>query len=372
MLWPLITILFFSKALWGECVDGWLYLQLTALIISWGNRQYLLKKFDLIPGRQSQSFSESFFSRSVLLVIFILFGLFSPFSWTFKAAAALYSLGKFITNSYDPVVEYRRKYLSAIIAEVVGFVKGAALVYSIREDITADTILLCMSLGEAVKAFMTMLLIREVKLLFSWKYINPNYFIQSFPLFIYSFAVMLMYLVDRVYVYINFPPEDKAFYQILMNMLIFILAVPGFLLVPFLKNYYRGKVRLTANIRFSIFIGGFTILPVLIALVYLLMVYVYGFPMEIDYLVLSVLFCLPSFVYSPIIYFLVGKNRQFVLSVACFGICGMMLLACNYFVPVYGLCGAQMVAVIGQWGLMLAALIIYFQERSAKKIKLIK
>jgi|GEM_PF-3894549 len=372
MLWPLITIIFFGKRLWGECVDGWLYFQLTSLFISWGNRQYLLKKFDLMPRRMNESFSESFYSRSMLFGVFMIFAICSPFGWKFKLAASIYTIGRFINNSFDPVIEYKRKYFSAILAEVLGFIKGAALVYSVRGDISPSTILLCLSLGELVKAILILLLVRDIRLRFSWSYFNFNYYIQSFPFFIYAFAVMVVYLVDRMYVYSRFAPEDKAFYQILMNMLIFILAVPGFLLVPFLKNYYRGKVLLTANIRFSIFIGGFTILPVLIIISYLLITYLYGFPLNWQYVVLSVFFCFPAFVYSPIFYYLVGKNQQFVIATSCFVVSLFLLMLCPYLIDKYGLEGALFTASLGQWGLMVSSLIIYFQERSAKKIRLIK
>lgn len=81
MLWSLLAVLFFGQKFWGACVDGWLYFFATSVFISWGNNQYLLKKFNLMPNQVSESFSESFFSRSLLFGIFILFALFAPVDW---------------------------------------------------------------------------------------------------------------------------------------------------------------------------------------------------------------------------------------------------------------------------------------------------
>jgi hypothetical protein len=89
-------------------------------------------------------------------------------------------------------------------------------------------------------------------------------------------------------------------------------------------------------------------------------------------MITAVFFCFPAFVYSPIFYFLVGKNQQFVIATSCFVINLFLLMAGPYLIDRYSLQGAMYTAVLGQWGLMLASLILYFQEKSAKKIRLIK
>lgn len=372
MLWSLLAVLFFGQKFWGACVDGWLYFFATSVFISWGNNQYLLKKFNLMPNQVSESFSESFFSRSLLFGIFILFALFAPVDWTYRMAIVLFTFGRFVVFSYQPVIEYRNKYVIAFVSELIGFIAGAIMMYTTRAAMSPGVFMLSVAIAEMVKAAVLLIGVKNVRLMTGLRYFNLGYYIQSFPFFIYGLALVLVCLVDRIYVYAEFKPEDKAFYQVFMNMLVYSLSVPRFLIIPFLKNYYRGKIRLNSNIRFGVLVGGFTLLPLMLVVVYMVCKYLFGFQFSADYMLLAFFFCLPAFIYAPVLYYLVGKNQHFDIAVAAAIITVVQLLTCPALMQRYGLQGAVLTAVLGQWLLMVASLFLYFQEKNAKKIKLIK
>lgn len=370
--WPLLAIRVFGQEFWGKCVDIWLYFFITSLFISWGNRQHLLKKFNLYSFKKDISFSENFFSRLLLYLVFLLFGVFSPFDLITKFAIIFYTTGRFITKSYEPVIEYYQRFKELLYLEVFGFLTGTILIVVYQKIMTPSYFLFFISIGELLKALLLMIVVKDIKLKFSFHSFKLDYYIQSFPVFVYSLALVVLCLVDRIYVYVNFTDHEKAFYQVFMTFLVNILSFPGYLLTPFIKNVYKGKIRLNANIRFNVFVGGLTFLPLLLMVNHLIMVYIFGFSVNFFYLILGFFFCFPSFVYGPVFYFLVGKNQQFDIAIAAILITIIQLLICPYFIGVYQLYGAMITAIIGQWLMMVASMYLYFQEKNAKKIKLIK
>lgn len=106
MAWPYVIFTLFSKATWGECVDTLLIVNLTSFILGWGTRKHMLKKFDLMSGKINDSWLENIHSRTLLYIIFLSYSLFRLFS-LLKAGVLLMITGKFIYESYEPLIEYK-------------------------------------------------------------------------------------------------------------------------------------------------------------------------------------------------------------------------------------------------------------------------
>lgn len=372
MAWPFVIFKLFNKATWGECVDTLLIVNLISLILGWGTKKHMLKKFDLMPGRISDSWLENTHSRALLFLPFFFFILISPFSWVMKAGILLLLIGKFTYESYEPLIEYKDKYTEAIVAEIIGFAAGFSLVIFMMDTINFEWIIFSMGMGELFRALSLVVSIREVKYKLSIRYVNLNFFIQAYPFFMIGFSTLLMFIADRVFVYINFNNIIKAEYQIFMNFLIFVISVPNLLLIPFFKNYYKSRIKINQYLQMTIILFGVILTPVIIYTVSILCHYIYSIDIPFSFIAAGMLYIFPSFVYTPYILKLTNKNRHLYIASVTFIAAITVGLACSYLVRIKGVNGALMGAAIGQWILMAMIIIMDFQNLSEKKIKLIK
>ena len=62
---------FASVQLWGEFIEVLIIAQLGAHVVSWGNKEYLLREFSLRPAQISKIWQTSLISRGVLLAGFV-------------------------------------------------------------------------------------------------------------------------------------------------------------------------------------------------------------------------------------------------------------------------------------------------------------
>jgi hypothetical protein len=372
MAWPYLIFIILGKDMWGRCVDTLLIIYLSSLIIGWGTQKYMLKKFDLFPLKINESWLENVNTRLFILIPFYFLFIVSPYSSFMKAAILLNLTGRFIYESYEPLIEYKQKYLHAIISEILGFGIGFNLLIYQVHHMDFEWIIFCKGISEIIRGGVLIAIFPEINYKFSLKYFNFNYIIQAYPYFMIGFSNILLFIADRVFVYMNFNNIIKAEYQIFMNFLIFIITVPNLLLIPFFKNYYKSRIKINLNLQMNIILLGVILTPVIIYTVTILCRYIYSIELPVSFIVTGMLFIFPTFVYSTYVLKLLNKNKHLNIASATIIAAAAVALACSYLVKIKGVQGALMGAAMGQWILMGIILIIDFQNQSEKKIKLIK
>lgn len=374
MAWPYVIFEIMDKGTWGECVDTLLLVNFIAHILGWGTKKHLLKKFDLMPGKISDSWLENAHTRALLWIPFAFFILISPFSWLMKAGILLMLTGKCTYESYEPMIEYKEKYSQAIIAEIIGFTVGFSLILNMyqRNFMSYEWIIVSMGVTELVRALVLMISIREIKYKLSFRYINLNFFIQAYPYFIMGFATLLLFIADRIFVYITFNNTIKAEYQIFMNFLIFVVSVPNLLLIPFFKNYYKSRIRIDEKLQLNIILLGMLLTPVIMFSIYLSCRYIYSIHLSLSFIIAGMFYIFPSFIYTPYILKLINKNKHMNIAIVTLIAAASVALSCSYLVKINGVSGGLTGAAMGQWILMLLMIVLDFQSQSEKKIKLIK
>ncbi len=372
MAWPYFVFILLGKDMWGKCVDTLLIIHLTALIIGWGTQKYMLKKFDLFPLKINQSWLENIHTRFLLAIPFYFLFIISPYSLFMKIGILLTLTGKFIYESYEPLIEYKQKYLHAIISEILGFGIGFNLFIYQIDHIDFEWIIFFKGISEIIRGGVLIAIFPEINYRFNLKYFNLNYIIQAYPYFMVGFSNILLYIADRVFVYINFNNIIKAEYQIFMNFLMFIISVPNLLLIPFFKNYYKSRIKITQYLQMNIILWGVILTPIIIYIVSILCRYIYSIDISFNFIVTGMLFIFPTFVYSTYVLKLMSKNKHLNIAIATIIAAAAVALACSYLVKIKGVQGALIGAAMGQWILMGIIVIIDFQNQSEKKIKLIK
>ena len=69
----------YTKELWGEFSTYFLYINIITVIISWGNKEFLIREFSKSPSKIVKNFNQLFITRLILLpfaIIALLFPLF--------------------------------------------------------------------------------------------------------------------------------------------------------------------------------------------------------------------------------------------------------------------------------------------------------
>lgn len=372
MAWPFVIFTIFSKATWGECVDTLLIVNFTSFILEWGTRKHMLKKFDLLPEKISDSWLENIHSRALLYIIFSFLFLVSPFPSLLKAGILLMLTGKFIYKSYEPLIEYKKKYTQAIIAEIIGFATGFSFLLSMLPKANFEWIIFSIGVGELLRGITLLASIREIQYKLSLKYVNLNFFIQAYSFFIVGFANLLMFIADRVFVYITFSNTIKAEYQIFMNFLIFVVSVPDLLLIPFFKNYYKSRIVINRSLQITISILGIILTPWFIYTIKYLCKYFFSIELPSEVIYLGMLYIFPTFLYTPYILKLLNRNNHLYIAIVTFIAAASVALACSYLIEIIGVTGGLVGAALGQWILLVMLIIVNSYYQSEKKIKLVK
>jgi O-antigen/teichoic acid export membrane protein len=174
---------------------------------------------------------------------------------------------------------------------------------------------------------------------------------------------MLSSRVDQYTVSYFLPKETLGEYQVLKNFLIYFQSAASFMVLPFVKNLYRLKDDSMDKLSVRLFTAGIVLIIPMMAALYIIIEYVYGFRFTSDIYLYSALFILPGYYSSVIIYKLFKNSRQsIVVMVSVAGI--VISLALNIIlIPKMQSSGALISGVISVW----VSAVMFFFLRRAKK-----
>ncbi len=371
-VWPLIAIYTVDIELWGKAVDVWFFASLAAIILSWGSNQYLQKRFSSFPNKVYDSFVESFYSRLPLLLIFLIFLGFSPYSPVICVSYILLFTGKFINQSFDTLYVYERNDWKPIVANITGLSIGVAYYFTRLEHMSLIYLIFSIGLSEISKSAVHLLLNYKVFIKGKVDKINLEMYLITYNYFIYSFSVILILTIDRFFIYTKFDDADKALYQIFMNFMVVVITLPNFITQYYHNRDKRSKLRVDNTLRMKVLLIGLFIITVGIYASYLLCIHVFQLPMNLAFLAAGLLFAFPSTLYTPLVIYFYNKNNHGLLSRCAAGAAITMLTSCSFFIKSFGLIGGLYSCILGQWIFMFLVTIFYEQDQISKKIKLIK
>lgn len=349
ILLSLEVINFYGKELWGEFVKLFLIVNICTSFLSWGNKDYLLRKFSERPIDISSNWKESLLTRSVLLLIVIPVLLGFTIDAGYKVLICSWVLIRFLYLSYDSIIIYKKMFFYSVLAETIGFILITIFILTHASQIELQELLFCFLVADTIKLVIIWLLLREKNLKFAnWNY-NSSFFKAAFPFFIISFSGLLQSRADQLCVNTLLTPPEIAEYQVLMNFLLYATAIPTYFIIPYLKNYYRLKDVYFKKLAQYFLLIGLIIIPLILVLIYFTMDILYRFKLPVNLLLYGGLFLLPIFYYSSIVYLLFKlKKQMIVVTVVGIGIL-LNIGLCLIFIPAYRMNGALISAAVSQW-----------------------
>jgi O-antigen/teichoic acid export membrane protein len=353
LLFSVLVIRFCSDLLWGQYVIVTLGVSLGVHLLTWGNKEYLLRSFSLHPAESENNWRKNLFTRCLLLGFIPLVPVVYPVSTDTFLVISIWIVAKFIYQSYEVIVVYQNKFFTTLMIESLSIVIVSAVI------LTADNIglkeLLYISAGtDLLKALLiTLYFRRQFPLKIKGATIDLKIFVRALPFFLLGFTGLLQSRMDQLCVNYYLSGKEIARYQVFVNFLLYLQAGSGFILIPFVKNIYRLPLAILKKLAARLFAASLLLVPVGIGAVYVAITCLYKLQLSLLQYSIGALFALPIFYYSPLIHYLFRQGRQnTVLVVVVSGIV-LNLAAALFLIPQYGITGALVGAMFSQWMMML-------------------
>lgn len=363
LLISLLVIRLASRTLWGEFVAVLIFMNLAIHIMHWGSKEYLLREFSRSPKRQGTDWQSVLLSRFLLGGIFLLSVLFWPGSGFQKGWLALWGIGALLHKSYDVLVLYHRRFLTALALDVVAIGLIAGIIWLQLSSLNVDLLMMLFAISAWLKAIgLALLFRREISRGENGQF-EHTFFMKALPFFLLGFSGMLQSQTDLYCVVWFLTREDAGFYQVFINMMIYLQVIASLILQPFLKNIYRLNQQSIRKISLKLFLVGICMILPSLAAVWVLLTYLYQFSLDAVLLLMGGLFVLPIYAYLPIVYQLYksGQERE-VLWVNIGGIVINLLLNL-LLIPQWEVAGAMAASAAAQWGMLLVY--IFFEKKWA-------
>lgn len=355
LLISVLVVRLASFELWGAFVSVLIAVQLAAIVVGWGNREYLLRAFSRSPAALAPLWRSCLATRLLLFPIVCAPLLVSGLAPHQALIVAGWCLGLVLAQAYEPLVVYRRAFgftAGIELATLAAFVVGLLLA---GRALSFDLLLIGFCASSMARALVLALRFHadlQLNMPGQANLIDTSYFRSALPFFLIGLSGLLQSRIDLYLAAAFLPHADLGRYQALMNFLIQLQALSAMLLIPFLPALYRMPRAAVLRLALRLFVVGLAIAITALPGVQVALTLLYGFTPAPGLLLLGGLFVLPPFFYGVLVYLHFKTDRQSdVVRITCVGIAlntGLSLL----LLPQLGMIGGLAAATAAQWFLL--------------------
>lgn len=347
MVIPFLVIHFSSKEIWGSFVSVFLYSLLALQFISWGNKEYLLRKFSENPSKITVVFSENLATRFPLVILFSVLGFFL-FPVSFGFWIMIWLIGRYWNQSVEALILYQKEFNKSMLIEVPSFIAFGISFYFLKSEISVFSLLIIYSCYQCLKGLLYILLFRKF-FTFQKSTFQIDYFKASFSFFLLS---ILGFLGSKVDVYIVEHFGNKvitADYQIINSLLVFVMSITAFIYSPFTKMIYRNSEDVIKKTQKTLASFGLLIVPCSLLIIH----YIIKSDLKTDFgsafYLIAFLYVYPSYVYGLDVVNLFKQHREkVVVKNLVVGVIVNSVLSSLFLYLQYGITGALFGSAIAQ------------------------
>lgn len=347
---------------WGQVVSLQLVYYIAAHIVSWGNKDYLLLQFSKNPAGINRFIQQSVLTRLfvLLLPVVILVLLYYPINIGLYLAGWI--IFRFAAQSLEAIITYQKNFTLALRSEAAAFVILLIALTFAGNNISFQQVLGLVLLSHVARV---LLLTSEYKTRLKGIKISGFHITSlwgAIPFLLMGLVALLQSKID-LYVMDNISTKTlTGSYQVLMSFGAMLIAIPGFIINPFVKNIYRMQQAQVNNLHIKFASLGFIISIAAIPILYIIMQYVYQLNFSIYAYVLLFFIIWMPFIYAINIYKLYKQNLQNKVLVINAIAIGCSFFACLILIPLQQIIGALIAQLIAQLFLVIAL------HQSAKKL----
>lgn len=345
-LLALLVIRYSGAGSWGEVVALQLYYYVASHAIAWGNKDALLVKYAADPARAAASWSTSFSTRGLLLLVpaLLLTFILYPFPQALHLAAWLAL--RFFTQSFESLVIYSKAYGAALLSEVAALVPLLLLpVYG--KSLQTSEVLIILTLAHLIRALVLLLAGRWPAALLSFS-TDIRLLKGSFPFLLLTFSALLMSKADLYCLNVLISVEQVGSYQVLNGFLSMVSVLPSFLLAPYLVSIYKMPGRTLRQVQRQLVFYGLLLSGVFSAGLYLLVPFLYELSFGKGTYVLVFIQAFLPFLYQLNIRVMYRHGRQSLVLALTFSGIVLSVACCFMLVPFMGMNGALAANCVAQ------------------------
>jgi len=336
-----------TAELWNETAKCLVLITILTQIVSWNNKDYLIREFSL-RNRVAEHWKSSFVTRMSLLLVCV------PLVFFFKAEASpwlmvLLLASNFVYRSFDSLITFGRKFSQAAIIEVV--CNGLLLVSVALVDRTIDSIVVCLILSTLLKAVLFTILFRETLLTRTGIGFSIEQLVAAFPFFVTSMVNTLGARAD-IFAMATIKQTELGKYYLLVNLLSYCYMLATMVTEPYIKNFYRMGSDPMQNVKRLFFFGGFVWTLVYVVVIRFIMIFVYhlDYPDYTYLLIWAIL--IPYFLYYLSIYELTRLNKTYQLMTISIVSSVIYYLLSLLLIKRLGYTGGLVASLVVQWLLL--------------------
>jgi O-antigen/teichoic acid export membrane protein len=301
----LYGIKIFGKKDWGTMINALLSIFLIVFIISWGNKEYLIRKYSKQPAKVYYAFYSNFFSRSLLLPLSLSIFLF------FSVQNAIWCIALVILmhtyNAFESLVIYHQKFGAQFIAETIAF----GIIFSCILYFENFNLVIFLKLYCLVFLFKLIFLIINLKI---WKEhflfkISLNDFKGGFGFFMLGLSGWFASKADLYIVNFTMPKEQVSEYQIVITAFLLIQSLSYFIILPFNKHFYRLPEKTILKIKKAVAFASLPLVAISTIVVWFILEKIAFLNLPISFYIIGGLSCIPTyfFIVDIMIYY---KNKK--------------------------------------------------------------
>ncbi len=352
-----------SPELWGAFVHYFIIVGLFAMVLNWGNREYLLREISFQPAQLKKLWTSNILSRLVLIIFPILYFLIFPVSKEFLPFVGLWLFSFFLLQSTDVLQHYYKRYFPSLFGEIANGIIVIGGIFFFKNELTVLILCQLFAIGTLFNALITFVpFASNLSSVFQW---DQKHLSHSFVFFLMGASGMLVSRIDLYAVDYFLDDHSLGLYQVMMAFFIQLQSLGSLVIQPFVKNIYRLKPQSILRFSWSNLSWGWLMIVGGIGAVAFILTQLYQYPLDWTYFLLGGLLVLPIYVYSPLIYWLYKKNELWVLVINLLSF-GINLLLNIWWIPIWGLKGALLSSMLIQWFLLGVYSFLMYRETRFK------
>lgn len=344
----LVVVFRDGAAEWGAFVGTQIVVGLVVHVLSWGNKDWLLRRAAEEPASMGRQWQRALWARARFLPAALVIVFFLGHGPGTTLWVGLWVLGAFLAQSCDAPVLISRRFKMAIAVEVASFSAVIALLVQPA------------ALGEAevIRAWAVGALVRAVLLLavlvnrlgpgIDFR-VEPEYLRAAAPFFLLGLSGMLQSKMDLYMANLFLGDAEIGRYQVIVNTFIMLQAGGAFLVVPFAKTLYRTSDKVAAAFARSVMLIGVVVTAVGVAASWVLLNRVYQFGLGPKWFVLGALLVIPVFGYATRVYRVYRAGRERAVVIISFVGAAVNLVVSVALLQILGAIGALIGSVVSQW-----------------------
>ncbi|MCK5379682.1 MAG: hypothetical protein KAJ78_09765 [Acidobacteria bacterium] len=337
-----------GAAEWGAFVGTQIVVGLMVHALSWGNKDWLLRRAAEEPASMGRLWQGALWARARFLPLAIVVAFFLGHDAATGVWVVLWILAAFLVQSFDAPVLITRRFSAAIAIEVAAFA-AVVLLLTQPADLGAETVIRAWAVGALVRAmFLLVVLLKRLGPGFVLE-VEPRYFAAAAPFFLLGLSGMLQSKMDLYMANLMLDDAEVGRYQVIVNTFIMLQAGGAFLVVPFAKTLYRAKEAVLAAFARSVWLIGIGITAAGIGGAWVLLNGVYSFGLGPSWFVLGALLVLPVFGYAPRVYRLFRAGQERTVVIISLAGAGVNLVVSVVLLQTLGAVGALIGSVVSQW-----------------------